>query len=417
MKPRRSTEWAKSAVIYEIILRSFSEERTFKRLEKRISDLRELGVTVISLMPIHPIGELNRRDLLGSPDAIKDFYAVNPEFGTLEDFKSLVNAAHQQGLKIIINLVINQAAWDNQILMEHPDWFVHNEEGAIVAPNADRGDVAQLDYNQHELRKYMIAMMRFWVQEVGIDGFQCRSADLIPTDFWEVARNELDKIKPVLMISESRLPEHHIEAFDMTYSWNIDRTIAKITDGAAPASIINDSLNSEYRQFPDGSLHMRFNRQHDNNMDDSTNIKKSNPQVERLIECLAFTLPGVPLVYSRNEAGNKTINLSSKICEDLIALHRIHPAIQYGGYRVVHNSDSSNIFSFIRFSGKDSVITVVNFANKKKDVEIQLTAGASLTWKDQFSGVSVKVENSRLKLTVLPMDFLVLAPFYDKEMQ
>ena len=152
LNARLSADWVKSAIIYEVDLRSFSNGGTFKALEAQIPELKKLGITVVSLMPIHPIGELNRRGKLGSPDAVKDFYAVNSEFGTLEDFKSLVNSTHQQGLKIIINLVANQAAWDSQLLMEHPDWFVHNEEGAIVAPNSEWSDVAQIDYNQHELR-------------------------------------------------------------------------------------------------------------------------------------------------------------------------------------------------------------------------------------------------------------------------
>ena len=254
--------------------------------------MNKLGITVISLQPINPVGELNRRGRLGSPDAVKDFYSVNSEYGTLEDFKSLVNTIHQQGLKIIINLVANQAAWDSQLLMEHPDWFVHNEEGAIVAPNSESNDVAQLDYNQHELCKYMIAMMKFWIQEIGIDGFQCRSAEMIPTDFWDVARNELDKIKPVLMISEGMLPEHHIKAFDLTCSWNMNDAFANIIDGKVSASIINDSLNAEYLQFPKGSLHLRSNINHKEYIKDTPDIEKSNSQDKKLISILAFTLPG-----------------------------------------------------------------------------------------------------------------------------
>lgn len=417
LKARQSTELTKNAVVCEINLRSFSKVGTFKALEAQIPELKELGITVISLMPIHPIGDLNRRDLLGSLNAVKDFYTVNPEFGTLEDFKSLVNAIHQQGLKIIINLVINQAAWDNQLLMEHSDWFVHNEEGAIVAPNTECSDVAQLDYNQHELRKFMIAMMRFWVQEIGIDGYQCRSAELIPMDFWEVARNELDKIRPVLMISDGRLPEHHLKAFDITCSWDMSNAIANIIDGNTPASIINDSLNAEFNEFPNGSLHLRFYIKHAHN-EDAPSIKKSHPQIEKVIAMLAFTIPGVPLIYSDDETEhNNKIKLSDKLFGNLIKLRRLHPALQYGEYRIVQNSDSSHIFSFIRFSGKDSVLAVVNFAHGNKEAEILMPAGASLLWKNQFSGVNVTVENARLKLAMLPLDFLMLVPSSEKEMQ
>ena len=417
LKARQSPEWIKNAVITEINLRSFSNAGTFKALETQIPELKELGITVISLMPIHPVGELNRRGVLGSLNAVKDFYTVNPEFGTLEDFQSLVSATHQQGLKFIINLVINQAAWDNQLLMEHPDWFVHNQEGAIVAPNAECGDAALLDYNQHELRKYMIAMMRFWVQEIGIDGFQCRSAELVPTDFWEIARTELDKIKPVLMISDSRLPEHHLKAFDITCSWNMENTITNIIDSNISASIINDSLNAEFNEFPKGSLHLRFDMEHAPPKD-ATDIKISRLQTKKLIALLAFTLPGVPLIDNDDETGNnEKIKLSDELNEDFIKLHRHHPALQYGEFRIVPNSDSSHIFSFMRFVGKDSVLAVVNFAHGKKETDILMPAGASLLWKNQFSGVTSKFENARMKLSMVPLDFLILVPSSAKEMQ
>jgi glycosidase len=418
LNARLSADWVKSAIIYEVSLRSFSKGGSFKALEAQIPELKKLGITIVSLTPIHPVGELNRRGKLGSPDAVKDFYAVNSEFGTLEDFKSLVNSTHQQGLKIIINLVANQAAWDSQLLMEHPDWFVHNEEGAIVAPNSEWSDVAQIDYNQHELRKYMITMMKFWIQEIGIDGFWCRSAELIPIDFWDVARGELDKIKPVLMISEGMAPEYHIKAFDLTCSWNMNDAFANIVEGKVSASIINDSLNAEYLQFPKGSLHLRCSMKHDNYIEDTPHIEKSSSQDEKAISILAFTLPGVPLFYTDNEVGNnKQFASFSKLYGNLCTLRRSHPALQYGSYRNVQNSDSSHLFSFLRFSDNDSVLIVVNFAHEKKEVEIQMPLNATLYWKDQFSGVNIKVNNSRLNVAILPLDFLALEPYSKKEIQ
>lgn len=411
MHARPSAEWVKNAVIYEVNLRSFSMNGPFKALEAQIPELKKFGVTVISLRPIHPIGELNRRGTLGSPYAVRDFYTVNPEFGTLEDFESLVKTIHQQGLKIIINLVASQAAWDNQLLMEHPDWFVHNEEGAIVSPNYESSDAAQIDYHQHEPRKYMIAVMKFWVQEIGLDGFQCRSSELIPTDFWDVARDELDKIKPVMMISEGMLPEHHIKAFDLTCSWEMRNALANIVDGNVPASIIDDSLNAESLRFPTGSLHLRSNIKLDENREDAPSIEKSNPQVENTIVILTFTLPGVPLFYSGDGTGEKSKrDLFNKNYDDVCTLRRNHLALRYGSYRNVQNSANSRLFSFIRISEKDSILIVVNFANEKKEADIHMPAGASLLWKEQFSGVSVKVKNSKLRVAVSSLGFLALIP-------
>jgi cyclomaltodextrinase / maltogenic alpha-amylase / neopullulanase len=416
LNARPSAEWVKSAVIIEVNLRSFSKDGACKSLAAQIPALKKRGSTVVSLMPIHPIGEMNRKGKLGSPYAVKDFYSVNPEFGTLEDFKSLVNTIHQHGLKIVINLVANQAAWDSQLLLEHPNWFVHNEEGAIVSPNADASDVAQIDYQQHEPRKYMIAVMKFWIQEIGIDGFQCRESELVPTAFWEVARTELDKIKPVLMISEGRLPEHHFKAFDVTYSWSMNNAITNIVNGTVPASIINDSLSAELLQFPKGSLHQRFIIAHNKNTG-APDIEKSLPQGANVYTVLSFTLPGVPVLSADCTIGNMNqIDLSNKLYENLSMLRRNHSALREGSYWNVQNSASAHLFSFIRCSGNDSLLIVVNFANEKKEADILLPVAASHVWKDQFSGISMEVKNSRLNVAIAPLGFLVLVPSSEKVM-
>jgi glycosidase len=418
MNARHSEEWVKNAVIDEIDLRSFPENGSFKALELQIPVLKKHGITVLSLMPIHPLGELNRKGKLGNLNAVKDFYAVNPEFGDLEDFKSLVSTTHQQGLKIIFNLVAGQAAWDSQLLMEHPDWFVHNEEGAIVSPNSERSDVAQIDYRQHEPRKYMIAVMKFWVQEIGIDGFQSKNAELIPTDFWDAARNELDKIKPVIMISESMLPAHHIKAFDLTPSWDMKSTVFDIIGGKILASSINDSLNAEIQNFPKGSLHLRFKLEHEKNIQDTSDIEIFDLQGTKAIAILAFTLPGVPLLCTAHEVrNNKHLEVFNTLYDDVITLHRNHPALRYGSYRNIQNSARSQLFSFIRFSGEDSVLIIVNFAHEKKETDIHMPAGVSLVWKDQCSGICNKVNNSHLRVAVVPLGFLAMVPSSEKEIR
>ena len=415
-KARPSVDWVKNAVISEVNLRSIAETESFKSLALLIPAIKKLGITVISLSPIHPIGELNRKEKLGSPYTVKDFYDVNPEYGAWEDFKSLVRTTHQHGLRIIIDLVANQAAWDSQLLMEHPDWFIHNDEGAIVSPGVEWSDVAQIDYRQHEPRKYMIAVMKFWTQEIGIDGFLCMNADGIPTDFWDAARSELDKMKPVIMISASVLPEHHRRAFDLTSSWEIESACAKIIDGTMPASIINDSLSTEILKFPRGSLHMRFMGECEKNKGDTPAIEQSHRYSIKAMDVLAFTLPGVPYICTGTHSSYmKQLNRSNKIYQDLSAIRRNHPALRYGTYQYVQNSASSRLFSFFRLSGEDSVLIVVNFANEKKESDIQLPAGVSLVWKDQLSGARWNVKNSQLNVAVPPLGFLTLAPSSEKD--
>jgi len=220
----------------------------------------------------------------------------------------------------------------------------------------------------------------------------------------------------VLMISESMLPAHYIKAFDLTCSWDINNILAKIIDCTVPPSIIDDSLTAEFLQFPNGSSHLRLSIAYNENIEDTSDIEKSNQQSAKVNAILSFTLPGVPLISSVDKAvGNKQLNLFNKFNEDLVTLRRNHPALRYGKYQNVQNSDISHIFSFIRFSGKDSVITVINFANSKKEADIQMPAGSSLIWKNQFSGVSVKVKDSRLRIDVLPLGFMTMAPSSEKE--
>jgi Alpha amylase, catalytic domain/Glycosyl hydrolases family 2, sugar binding domain len=282
LEAKKSAEWVKEAIIYEVYLRSFSKEGTLKALESRIPELKKLGVTVVWLMPIHPVGNIHRKGSLGSPYSVQDYYAINPEFGTLDDFKSLVNTVHQQGMKVIIDLVANHTAWDNPMLKEHPEWYTHNASGKIIPPNPDWTDVADLNYNNQELRKYMITMMKYWVRDIGIDGYRCDVAELVPTDFWETAAKELERIKPVLMLSEGTLPEHHIKAFDLTYSWNMYDVLEKVIRDSTPATIFHDLLKTESYQFPRGSLRMRFNTNHDNAWD-GPRLKNSLHKGQKLL--------------------------------------------------------------------------------------------------------------------------------------
>ncbi len=420
---RISSDWIKDAVIYEVNLHSFSKDGTFSAFEKRIPELKKIGATVISLMPIYPVGELNRRGILGNPYAVKDFYAINPAFGTSNDLHSLVNSLHRQGLKIVIDLAANYAAWDSQLLMERPDWFQHDEEGAIVSPEIELSDVAQLDYNQHETKKYMIAVMKYWVKEYDIDGFKCTAAESIPIDFWNIARKELDRIKTVMMISGSSKPEYHIKAFDLTNSWNIYDILLSIMNQTLSASVLDDSLKYEFLQFPKGSLHLRFDETH-RETGSAQAFNKLSPQEAKIKTVLKFMIPGVPLIHNGEEVGNiKHLNLYDKVEIDwlsgedftklfkqLSALRRDHPAIRNGSYFSISNSEDETVCSFLRSSGEDSLITVINFGNEKKAIKLKMPAGLSLAWKEQFSGIRFQAVDSYLNLTLLPMSYAILTP-------
>ncbi len=387
-KPRTSAGWVQSAVVYEVYLRSFSKEGTLQALAQRLPELRDLGVTVLWLMPIHPIGELNRKGSLGSPYAVMDFRDVNPEFGTLDDARTLVTAAHEHGMKIIIDLVANHTSWDNEMLIRHPEWYTRDDEGAIISPNDDWHDVADLNYDRHELRKYMINVMRFWVEEVGIDGFRCDVADLVPLDFWTFARHELDGIKDVMMLAESSSPEHHLEAFDVTYAWSTYDLLDPLFDGEVGATAITHALKSESLRFPEGSLLLRFHTNHDKNAWDGPAVAKWGADGMLLAATTMYLLPGIPLLYNGEEVGNSTVlPLFEKVpidwtdgerfrvhFEKLGALRRDHPWLSTGGWREIPQSANAQALILMRTDAVtgDAVLGALNFSSSRTELDIPM---------------------------------------------
>ena len=425
MEARKSLDWVKNAIIYEVYLRSFSKEGTFRALESRILELKKLGVTVVWLMPIHPTGKEKRKGCLGSPYSVQNFYAVNPEFGSLDEFKSLVNIVHKNGLKIIIDLVVNHTAWDNPMLKEHPEWYTHDSTGNIISPNPDWTDVADLNYDQPGLRKYISDMMKYWVHDIGIDGFRCDVSELVPTSFWESTVKDLDTIKSILMLSEGSIPEHHVSAFDITYSWNVYDVLDKVINGSTPATIFHDILKTESYQFPKGSLRLRFNTNHDKNAYDGPTVERLTPKGAKATALLVFTYPGVPLIYNGEEVGNnKKLGLFEKyeidwsknsdfrvFYEKLALLRKQHPALVDGTYQEVQNSSSKKILSFLRNSQNDSVIVAVNFSSENLKTTLKLQSYKKTKWKDWWTGKIYEIKKDECTFSLPPLGFVVLSPF------
>ena len=405
-KARVSTDWIRSAVIYEVYLRSFSDDSSIRSLEARLPEIRDLGVTVLWLMPIHPIGELNRKGQLGSPYSIMDFRGVNPEYGSLEDLRSLVSAAHALGMKIILDLVANHTSWDSDLLLRHPDWYTRDDEGAIVSPNADWYDVADLDYAKHELRKYMLDMMRYWVEDSGVDGYRCDVAELVPTDFWVHARHELERVRPVMMLAEGSLPEHHLDAFDLSYAFSTYDILDKLFDGRATARAIPKILLSEESRFPEGSLHMRFHTNHDKNKEDGPPVVRWGTEGALLAAATMFVLPGIPLVYNGEEAGNTNmLSLFEKIPIDwkeaarfrghytkLGALRKDQPWLATAPWRDIPIAQAPRTLALMRSEPEtgNALMAILNFDTTDVTVDIAMPPefeGRTLT--DQFAAAHI----------------------------
>lgn len=431
----KSADWVKDAVIYEVYLRSFSQDGKFQDLEARLQELKNLGVSCIWLMPIQPIGELKRKGSLGSPYSVKDYYAVNREHGTKDTFKNLVQSAHQLGMQVIIDWVANHTAWDNPMITSHPDWFQKNKEGEIASPHPHWSDVAGLNYQNAELRKYMKDVLIYWVKEFDIDGFRCDVADMLPIDFWEDARRELAKLKPnLLMLAEGDRPEDHLAAFDLTYAWNLYDALVEIVKGKADATLIERKLKVEQYKYPQGSLHLRFTENHDK----PRAAEVFGPAHFAAI-ALIFTLDGVPLIYNGQEIGEthepslfekepihwqeatgderfrfgasfrkhsrpvgeerKTAaSAIRKFYKKLGALRREHPALSRGQSFRVKSSDDKQLFSFARSYRDDAVLVAVNLSTKEFRGALELpeifkSGNGKLELKAIFPGKPLQLES------------------------
>jgi cyclomaltodextrinase len=376
---RPAPQWLRDGVIYEIYPRAFSAAGDFNGITARLDELQDLGVNILWLMPIHPIGEQLRKGSLGSPYAIKDYYAINPEFGTAEDFKRLVNEAHKRNLKVILDVVANHTAWDS-VMMKTPEFYKQDAAGKIVPPVPEWTDVAGLNYDNPKLREYMIAMLKYWVKDFDVDGFRCDVAYMVPTDFWEQARAELDKTKPgIMMLAEASKPELLLKAFDLDYSWPLHGTLNKVMLEGAPATDLKASWEESQRQFPRGSLHLRISDNHD----EARAVARFGIRGALAAQVLMLALDGVPLFYNGMEVGDATESGDPALFEklpvfwspkerpplrdiyrDLIKLRRQHQPLRTGQVIWLRNSHEADLISIMRLDGKDEFIFVVNLSSR-----------------------------------------------------
>ncbi len=424
LQSRQSPEWLREGTIYEVSLRSFSSEGTFRALEERLPALKKLGVTVIWLMPIHPVGVLNRKGSGGSPYSIADYYEISPEYGSSEEFRSLVRSVHGHGMKIILDLVANHTAWDSRLLMDHPEWFTKDEEGAIVSPNADWYDVADLNYDQHELRKYMIDMMKYWIREFDIDGYRCDVAELVPTDFWIRARREMEKVKPIMMLAEGSLPEYHLEAFDMTYAWNTYSALSQVWLGASGPELFHRQYDKEQSRYPRGALRMRFLTNHDKNLYDAPPVEKFGLAGAKAAAVLIRSYPGVPLIFNGEEIGSRqrldhherdTIDWRKggevrAFYESLAAVRSAHPALRRGDYRPIPVEGAPRVLAFTRSADGDTVMVVINCADQSVRAGLSSLPSGVKEMCDALSGRRLTSKGGRLVVLLKPYESLILVP-------
>ncbi len=377
--------WSKDAVIYEVNLRQFSEEGTFKAFQKHLPRLKSMGVDILWFMPIHPIGEKNRKGTLGSYYAVKDYFDVNPEHGTKEDFRELVDQIHKMGMYVIIDWVANHTAWDNELTVTNPDFFTIDSNGNFIPPVADWHDVIDLNYDNKEVWTYMTSALKYWVDEFNIDGYRCDVAGMVPTEFWNQAVAELQKSKEVFMLAEADEPELH-SAFDMTYSWEFHNIMNDIPNGKKKADDVEEYFKKDKSEFPKSAYRMMFTSNHDENSWKGTVFERMGDAAEIML-VLSSIVEGMPLVYSGQEAGlNKRLDFFEKdiiewnehkfydLYRELFSLKEKNKALwngEFGGeMEFIDNSNEENVTSFIREKDNKKVFAVFNLSKETQSVKI-----------------------------------------------
>ena len=416
-------DWAKDAVIYQMNIRQFSAEGTIKAAEQQLPRLADMGVDIIWLMPIHPIGEKNRKGTLGSPYSVKDFRAVNPEFGTLKDLKSFIESAHELGLYVILDWVANHTAWDNHLVVEHPEWYERDWDGDFMPTRWwDWSDIIDLDYSNLELRDYMVDAMRYWVQDVGVDGFRCDVAGYIPLDFWERARAELDAIKPVFMLGEFDQRDIHARAFDASYAWGWKNVMQAVARGDNDATGFYGYYSGNESVWPHDAYRMVYTSNHDqNSWDEAAPVLYGDAYENAII--LSFIGEGIPLIYNGQEARNEDmlaffekdpIEWRKHPIEDLfrklIQLKTETTALHNGatGARMIPvvNTAPKQVLSFSRMDKNGGVLALFNMSDTQ--AAFNFTDGPFAgDFVDAFSGKQISLDNSS-SLKLKPWDRLVL---------
>ena len=388
-------EWSKNAVIYEVNVRQYTEEGTFKAFEAELPRLKELGVDILWFMPIFPIGLENRKGSLGSYYSIQDYSAVNPEFGTMEDMQSIIEKAHDLGLYVILDWVANHSAWDHAWVTEHPEYYKKDSTGVMVSP-FDWTDVVAFDYSNTDMREAMKNEMLFWVRDMDVDGFRCDVAGEVPTDFWENTRVELDKVKPVFMLAEAEKAELVNKAFDMDYGWHQHHLMNEIAKGNINANDMNAYFDELDELYPERSYKMYFTTNHDENSWNGTVGERLGDAAD-VLSVLSFTVGDMPLIYNGQESAlNKRLLFFEKDLIDwdgysktdffkkLTSLKHTQKALNSGSYgerfvRIPSSADEQ-IFAFDR----GNVRVLLNLSTEEVNFNLENT---------DFEGYNTYMEN------------------------
>jgi glycosidase len=402
--------WAENLTIYEVNIRQYTKSGTINDFIKHLPRLKELGIGILWFMPVQPIGIKNRKGTLGSYYSIKNYTEINPEFGTLDDFKNMVNEIHKLGMYVIIDWVANHTSWDHLWTKSHPDFYDLDDKGDFKPPFPEWEDVIHLNYNNPALWDAMIGEMKFWLEQTGIDGFRSDMAHLVPTYFWNRARFELTKSKELFFLAESENHDLLEYAFDSIYNWKLLHAMNDIAAGKINAKELGEIIQNELNHFPANASQLNFTCNHDENSWNGSAIERLHYYLEPL-SILTFTLSGYPLIYSGQEAGNyRRLNFFDKDAVDwkkdkmapffqkLNNFKRTCNELWDGGFNIIETDSKQEVFAFSRGQNKEKVVVILNLSSKDKSFKLLNNKHRSVYF-DIFKEVEVELSGENtLKL-------------------
>ncbi len=388
----KKADWINATNVYEVNVRQYTTEGTFNALAKELPRLKDMGVHTLWFMPITPIAHENMKGTLGSYYACSDYVSINPEFGSLDDFKNLVKQAHSLGFKVIIDWVANHTGWGHVWTKTHPDYYKHDPATNTFKTASGMDDIIELDYSNPAMRLAMIDAMKYWVTECDIDGFRCDLAFWVTLDFWMQARTALEKTKTLFWLAENDAIDHpdYFRAFDACYTWAWMHKTEEFYKKNQDKNIL-DSLLYQYNGVcGEKDMPLWFTSNHDENSWNGTEYEKYGDMAKALA-VFSFTWNGMPMIYSGQELPNMkrlkffdrdTIEWNGKyemadFYKTLLTLKKNNAALRGGDAAVttflLNTTANKNILAYVRKNGNTQVLTLINFSNQAISFDLKDT--------------------------------------------
>lgn len=410
----RQVDWANSASIYEVNIRQYTAEGTFKAFEAHLPRIKDMGIDILWFMPITTISQVNKKGSLGSYYACSSYTKINPEFGTENDFKDLVDAAQALGMKVIIDWVANHTGRQHEWMMQNPSWFTQDAAGNYTERNG-WDDVVDLNYENKFMRAALIHAMLYWVKEFNLDGFRCDMAHLVPLDFWIEARTSLEQTKKLYWLAECEDVAYH-QVFDTSYAWAWMHATEKVAKGQSGIHEVYAILH-QYAQYPRGASKLFFTSNHDENSWNGTEYEKYSVAAKAWA-VFTHTWNGQPLIYSGQELPNfkrlaffdkdqiqwtQTVPALHEFYKTLLTARKQYPVLQSG--RIFNLPATDKVMAFLKQDQKHTALIILNFSEERQEVQI-IHEAFNGTFTNLFSGLSFDFKGTS-QFELMPGEYIV----------